>query len=345
MKNMTDRRAFLKTLAASAAATSFVHAKPKSDKLGPLLPTRKIGRLDEEICVYTLGGSHVRKAGIAQFGGEIKTTEALIEKSIELGVRAFDTARGYGQGESEQFYGRFLTPRYRDHIYLTTKTGASDGAKVRSHLEDSLRWMKTDVIDLWQIHSIMSPQDVDNRWKNGVIDEFLKARDEGKVRHIGFTGHVSTKAHLHMLKRLRDEGIKLDTCLMPMSLVDPHYDSFITEVLPELLKDGYGVFAMKTMAHGRLLGTDNGKPIDLFTESLGTTPVKAGLTARHMHHYAYSLPICSLCSGCMTIADLEENIQNLKAYKGMDNEERDRLLALAKPFAGPETERWKKSKA
>ena len=144
-----------------------------------------------------------------------------------------------------------------------------------------------------------------------------------------------------MIKLLRERGIKMDTCLMPMPLVDPHYDSFITKVLPELLKDDYGVFAMKTMAHGKLLGSENGKPKDLFSKKLGTTPEKEGITARHMHHFAYSLPICSLCSGCMEVHEIEENIKNLHAYKGMTADERDELIAKAKPFSGQSIESYK----
>jgi predicted aldo/keto reductase-like oxidoreductase len=199
--------------------------------------------------------------------------------------------------------------------------------------------MKTDHLDLWQIHAIQSPDDVDNRIENGVLDEFLKAREEGKVRYLGFTGHTSFKAHLHMLKRLREKGLQLDTCLMPMNLVDPHYDSYIVNVLPELQKEGYGIFAMKTLAFGRLVGAGP----DFLTKRLGKADslAEVGIGVKELHHYAYSLPICSLCSGCDNPALVEENVGYLKNYQGMDAATRDKLIAKAEPFSGPKMEYYK----
>lgn len=329
----TDRRSFLRTLTVSAAATSLSLGKNESDKLGQILPTRKLGRANESVTIFTLGGSHVKDAKNA------RDSQAIIEKAIEVGVRSFDNAQNYGSGLAERLYGKFLSPKYRDHVFLTTKSSKSSAKEVRAELEKSLRQMKTDHLDLWQIHAIGSEKDVDNRIENGVLDEFLKAKDEGKTRYIGFTGHTSYKAHLHMLKRLRERGIQLDTCLMPMNLVDPHYDSYILNVLPELQKEDYGIFAMKTLAFGRMLGAGPesmirrlGKPTSLETVGIGV---------REMHHYAYSLPICSLCSGCDSAALVEENVGYAKAYKGMDNATRDELLAKAKPFAGAKMEHYK----
>ncbi|MBK1835098.1 aldo/keto reductase [Roseibacillus ishigakijimensis] len=333
---MTDRRSFLRTLAASAAAGSLARGESSSDPLGALLPTRKLGRAGEHITAFTLGGSHCQKAASG--------TEAqrIIETAIEVGVRSFDNARSYGNGESEELYGKFLTPKYREHIFLTTKSTSKTAADVRKQLEQSLRAMKTDHVDLWQIHSIHSPEDVDNRLKNGVLDEFLKAREEGKTRYLGFTGHTSFKAHLHMLKRLREREVKLDTCLMPMNLVDPHYDSFIVNVLPELIKDDYAIFAMKTLGCGTMVGTHpfwNRQKAD--NPDLPSLTEDLGLTVKDMHHYAYSLPIVSLISGCEQPAQVKENIGYLKNFRGMAAEERDALIAKTKPYAGRTLEYYK----
>lgn len=330
-----DRRSFLRTLTGSAAATSLAWGQQgKSDKLGLALPTRKMGRTDQSVSLFTLGGSHVKDAKSE------RDSQAIIEKAIELGVRSFDNAQTYGNGRSERLYGQFLTPKYRDHIFLTTKTGKTTAKEARAELEQSLRQMRTDYLDLWQIHAIASEQDVDNRLANGVLDEFLKAREEGKVRYLGFTGHSSYKAHLHMLKRLREQGIQLDTCLMPMNLVDPHYDSFVVNVLPELQKENYGIFAMKTLAFGRMLGAG---PAGLIRSRGQTTSLETvGIGVKEMHHYAYSLPICSLCSGCDSAALVEENVAYLKQYRGMDNATRDDLLAKAQPFAGKKMEHYKR---
>ena len=332
---MTDRRSFLRTLTASAAASTLVQGVESSDKLGTILPTRVLGRTGERITSFTLGGAHCEHA-------ETDTeSQKIIETAIELGVRSFDNARTYGEGKAETIYGKFLVPKYRDQIFLTTKTTKTTGKEVRQELEISLRNLKTDHLDLWQIHAIQSPEDVDERIKNGVLDEFLKAREEGKTRYLGFTGHTSFQAHLHMLKRLRENGTPLDTCLMPINLVDPHFDSFIVNVLPQLIEEKYAIFAMKTLACGMLLGEPPvwRRGIDEKPHSLTE---KAGLTATDMHHYAYSLPITSLISGCEKTAQLRQNIDILHAYKGMNAEKRDKLLEKAKPFAGKHYEFYKK---
>lgn len=329
-----DRRTFLKTLAASAVALPLTHAEDTSDKLGKTLPTRPLGRTGETVTAFTLGGAHVVRAETEA------VSEQLIETAIQSGVRSFDTAQKYGNGQSEVLYGKYLTPKYRDHIYLTTKTLAKDGKSARKELETSLRSMKTDHLDLWQIHSITSAADVDKRWENGVIDEFLKAREEGLVRHLGFTGHRSPSAHLHLIKRLREAQILFDTCLMPMNLVDPHWDSFIVQVLPELLKDNYGIFAMKTLAHGNMLAAEPRNQPTPKVEGIGTI-VDTGLKVEDMHRYIYSLPICSLVSGCLKPEEVKENTANLRNYRPLGNQERDQLLALAKPFAGNQMEYYK----
>lgn len=299
--------------------------KAPSDKLGPLLPTRVMGRTGEKITALSLGGSHAEKTTSE------KVSQEIIETAIEVGIRTFDNARLYGNGNSEILYGKYLTPKYRDHIYLTTKTHLKEAKSVRQELETSLRNMKTDRIDLWQIHSITSARDVDARWDAGVIDEFLKAREEGLVRHIGFTGHRSPSAQLHLIKRLREAKTPFDSSLMPMNLVDPHYDSFITQVLPELLKDNYGIWAMKTLAHGALIGAETSGRIKGKAAEIGNLK-DVGLTVADMHHYAYSLPICNLCSGCLKPKEVIANAKTLREYKGLDAESRDQLLAKAKPY-------------
>ncbi|MDQ8188969.1 aldo/keto reductase [Roseibacillus persicicus] len=309
------RREFLVALAGLASARNLL-AQPSTDKLGKTLPTRKLGRLDQRITQFTLGGFHAWKAPAHQ-------QEALIDRAIELGVRTFDNARDYGDGASEKLYGKYLTPQYRDYIYLTSKSSQKTAKAVREQLENSLRWMKTDHLDLWNIHAITTIQDVDERINAGVLDAFLKARDEGKVRHLGFTGHSSYKTHLHFLKRLRELGIELDTCLMPMSLVDPHYDSFITHVLPELKKRDYGVFAMKTMGFGSFFGKG---PQEQQLKELNLSLTDSGISVEDMHHFVYSLPITSLCSGCESISQLEENVKALTSFKPLNQTAQETLL-------------------
>lgn len=317
-----------------AASSSAVSAMTSSDKLGRVLPTRVMGKTGQRITAFTLGGAHVTRSESESM------SQKLIETAIEYGCRSFDNARFYGDGRSEVLYGKYLTPKYRDHVFVTTKTAKRTRQDVREELEISLRSMKLDYLDLWQIHNLVSAEDAETIWENGVVEEFMKARDEGLVRYIGFTGHRSYKGHLRLLELLKNGGLQMDTCLMPMNLVDPHYDSFIVNVLPELLDQGYAVFAMKTLAHGNLVGVDKfGK--DVPREDRNETLTDVGITAKDLHHYVYSLPITSLISGCLFDREVRENIGNLINYTGMDVEERDALIARSARFQGREYEYYK----
>ncbi|MBK8504417.1 MAG: aldo/keto reductase [Saprospiraceae bacterium] len=247
-----------------------------------------------------MGGYHL---GITE---DPSYAEKMVERSIEMGVRFFDNARGYHQGRSEEYMGRFLTPKYRDQVFLMTKSPAKTAEGARKHLEESLTALKTEQVDLWQIHAIDTIQDFDDRLANGVLDVFLEARENGKTKYIGFTGHRKPKVHLHVLGVLKDRGIELDTCQMPLNVCDPSFESFQLQVLPELLKREYGIIAMKTMSGGSMMG----KRIDTTPSSLATEDIPdmvslAGFSFRELHQYVYSLPISALCSGCDSMDKLE----------------------------------------
>ncbi|MGJ8650980.1 MAG: aldo/keto reductase [Opitutaceae bacterium] len=331
---MMDRRTFLRRMAAFAAASSALNAESRPDSLGAVLPTRALGRTGEQITAFTLGGAHVGRAESEAMA------QKLIETAMELGCRSFDTARAYEKGLSEERYGRYLSPKYRDKVFIGTKTHGRTRDAVRKDLEASLRSMKVDHIDLWQIHNIRSVKDAETAFENGVVEEFYKAREEGLVRHIGFTGHRNYLAHLRFLELLKEHGTPMDTCLMPMNLVDPHYDSFIVNVMPKLIEENYGIFAMKTFAHGNLIGVDRfGK--EVAKEARKENPTDANITPRDMHHYIYSLPVCSLVSGCLFDKEVRENIANLSNFKGMTAKDRDALIAKTSPFQGRTFEYYK----
>jgi aryl-alcohol dehydrogenase-like predicted oxidoreductase len=192
------------------------------------------------------GGSHVGRPSES-------VAQAVVEAAIESGIRTFDTAQLYQNGGSEERYGKFLTPKYREHVLIFTKTMAEDAATARSHLEGSLRRMKTDYVDLWQLHDIRTIDKANIRVP-GVLDVMLKAKAEGKVRHIGFTGHGSWKTHAHVLE-LTDA---FETCLMPINIADPSYESFTLNILPILVRRNMGAMAMKTLAADGLMGGRGG---------------------------------------------------------------------------------------
>ncbi len=246
---MMKRRSLLKWLAGFTAGillssqTNAQNKKLKSDRLGQLLPLRTLGRTGEAVTMLGVGGWHL---------GELSERDAQesIEIALQGGVRFFDTAEMYQSGGSETRMGKLLIPKYRDVIYLMTKTTARNSQNARRHLEDSLRRLNTDYLDLWQVHAVKNPNDVDERITNGVFEVMAEAKESGKVRHIGFTGHHQPEAHLRVLEK----SDIFDTCQMPINLADPSYSSFIKQVMPKLVERNIGVLAMKSLANGGFFG-------------------------------------------------------------------------------------------
>lgn len=337
---MDTRREFLRKAGAAAALSftmNWARAMPESDKLGELLPQRQLIRNGEKVTAFCLGGYHL---GLTDHPGD---AERMIERSLELGVRFFDNARGYNNGRSEEYMGRFLTPKYRDDIFLMTKAPAKTADGVRKQLEDSLRALNTDYLDLWQMHAIRTPQDVDERINAGVLDVFLEAKEKGLTRYLGFTGHVNPATHLYFLEFLEKRGLEFDTCQMPLNVCDPSFESFEQHVLPELLKRKYGVIAMKTMAGGSMMGGRiDTTPADIATKDIPDVVGMSDLTLANLHQYVYSLPVSSLCSGCRFTYELDENVAVLREMRNLSETDKNRLIELAKPYAGLIVENYKR---
>jgi uncharacterized protein len=331
------RRQFLTTLTAAGAgaamsplrltATQSQHA---SDRLGPLLPTRPLGKTGKDVTAFCLGGHH------AELNRTPSECQEIIESALEQGCRFFDNAKSYSNGEAERCYGQFLSPKYRDLVFMMTKSGATTAAEAHTDLEESIERMKCDYLDLWQIHALTTPEDAENRINNGVLDVFLEAKRAGKARFIGFTGHSNYRAHLRMLELLKQRGVELDTCQMPVNLCDPHFESFILHVLPVLNERQYGVLAMKTLAYGTMVGKRG-----FGREPYPNPPTLSGITPRQMHEYAYAFPIASLVSGCISPVEVEMNTAYLREFKGMDDTERERLVGLSAKHAGATLESYK----
>lgn len=294
---------------------ALVHAaepttRPESDALGDVLPRRVLGKTDMRVSMLTLGGSHIGRPSETE-------AQAIIEAAMELGIRTFETAQLYQNGGSEERLGKYLTPRYREHVQIFTKTMAQDAATARQHLDDSLRRLRTDVIDLWQLHDVRSPAQAERRIA-GVLDVMLRAKADGKVRHIGFSGHATWRAHARILE-LTDA---FETCLMPVNVADPSYESFILNLLPQLTERNMGVLAMKTLGGDGLIGR-RGKP--------GIIPEL--LSVADALRFAWSLPIHSLVSGIGRMQHLRENAATARAFVPMSAEERAALIEKVRPRA------------
>ncbi len=303
---MDNRREFIKKASAAAALTfmmDWASGKTGSDRLGDILPQRQLIRNGEKVTAFSLGGYHL---GLTDVPSE---AQQMIERALELGIRFFDNARGYNKGRSEEYMGQFLTPKYREDIFLMTKAPAKTGDGVRKMLDESLKALNTDYLDLWQIHALGSPKDVDDRINAGVLDAFLEAKEKGKTKYIGFTGHQNPVMVTHFLEFLDKRGLQLDTCQMPLNVLDPSFESFEKNALPALLEREYGVIAMKTMAGGSMMGGRiDTTPQDIDTKDIPDVVGLSDLTLANLHQYVYSLPVSSLCSGCRFLYELDENV-------------------------------------
>lgn len=263
----------------------------------------------------------------------------VIEAALEGGIRFFDSAESYQDGESERRYGKYLLPRYREHVYFMTKTQARTAEDARKHLEGSLRRLRTDYIDLWQVHSLRDPGDVDDRVEGGVLDFIREAKERGKVRHIGFTGHSNPEAHLRFLDRTNN-GEGFETCQMPVNVIDPSYHSFIEQVIPRLRQRGIGLLAMKTLADGRFFGTKPmGERVLWQTED---PAVPTRLSVRDALHFAWALPVSVLVTGAENASLVREKCDLARSFTGMDSRQRARLIERAADLADGRVEYYKR---
>jgi uncharacterized protein len=321
-----DRRCFLQTL---AGATAGLMALPHSaadqiaaerDRLGEVLPRRLLGRTGEKVTMLGLGGSHVGMMNEPE-------AQAVIEASLEGGIRFFDNAESYQGGRAERYYGQFLSRKYRDISYIMTKTTAVDAATARKHLEESLQRLKTDFVDLWQVHAVSSAADVDRRIENGIFEVMLEAKESGKARHIGFTGHSRYTAHLRVL----DKSDQFETCQMPINVADPSHESFIKHVLPILVERNIGVIAMKSLANGGFFG---GRAHMQHGPHPRVVPNR--ISIEEALHFVWSLPISVLVTGPNELDHLLEKIRFAKSFREMTAEKRQALIDKVADMTGPD---------
>jgi aryl-alcohol dehydrogenase-like predicted oxidoreductase len=236
--------------------------------------------------------------------------------ALEEGINFFDTAESYGGGSSEQWLGGALAG-VRKSVVLMTKTYAPDERSVESarrHLDGSLSRLRTDYLDLWQLHSVQSTEDVDRAFGPGGAMEFiLEARSQGTVRFIGVTGHVTPAANRRALEYW-DRGIKFDVMQMPLNPLDYHQRSFTREVLPMLVDRGIGVIAMKTSADGALL-----------REGLATID--------ECQRYVWSLPVSLAVVGMERPELVRENARRAREFRAMSEADIEALRSRLEPQA------------
>ena len=276
------------------------------------LPERRLGRTGVSLPILGLGGWHLGDAGSE------RAARTLLETALAEGIRFLDNAESYHGGTSERWLGSALASLgVRDQVFVMTKTYDLEHRSRDSaarHLEGSLRRLRTDHLDLWQLHSVRSVEDVDRAFRRGGTMEYiLEAQRQGIVRHVGVTGHQDPAANLRAL-HYWDEGFRFDAMQMPLNPVDHHQQSFERQVLPELVKRDIGVIAMKTSADGRLL--------------------RGGVcTAAECHRYVWSLPVSLAVVGMERPALVRENAGRAREFTPLSDDARRALLRRVAPKA------------
>jgi len=319
----SNRRDFLKTLAGLTAGLmvpyrglSWTDTAGHRDRLGDKLPLRKLGNTGEKVTMLGLGGYHIGWT-------DEKQAQATIEAALEGGVRFFDNAESYSDGLSEKRYGQYLIPKYRDDIFLMTKTYSTDATTARKHLEGSLQRFGTDVIDLWQVHSLQTPDDVDQRMENEVLDVIAEAKKSGKVRYVGFTGHRNPYAHARMLEKTGTDFF--DTCQFPINIVDAAArESFIETLMQRLMDRNMGVLAMKTLADGRFFSKKVQN--DEVVWDTNNPLVPGQVTIEEALSFAWSLPISVLITGAENPQLIREKVGMARRFEKLGEKERSALV-------------------
>lgn len=275
---------------------------------GQGLPRRQLGRTGVTVPILALGGWHFLKTSDEE-------GHRIVQEAIDAGLTFFDNSWDYHNNRSEAVMGKALKG-HRHEVFLMTKMCTHGrGKKIGMlHLEQSLRRLGTDYLDLWQIHEVGCEDDPERLFQEGgAIEALAEAKQQGKVRFIGFTGHTNPVVHLNVLKY----DFPFDTCQLPLNPFDASYKSFERQVLPELLRRGIAPIAMKSLC-------GNGKPIQ-----------QGILTAEEAMRYVLSLPVSTLVSGIDSQEVLRQNLAIARRFVPMTQEE---MAQLRRRVSGHATE-------
>ncbi len=296
-----SRRGFL---GFAAASILLAHAEQQSPRLESRngIPYRTLGRTKEKVSLIGLGGYHL--------GNQADPQESIriIRTGLDEGVNFLDNCWDYNGGESEIRMGNALRDGYRRKAFLMSKIDGRPKAAAASQINESLRRLQTDRIDLLQFHEVIRDTDPDRIFaEGGAMEAVLEARKAGKIRHIGFTGHKSPDIHLKMMTTALKHGFTFDAVQMPLNVMDAHFNSFEKKVLPVLLKNDIGVLGMKPMGDHIIL------------ESKTATPVEC-------LHYAMNLPTSVVITGCDSLPILQQALQAARSFQPMNSSQVAALL-------------------
>ena len=267
------------------------------------IPMRTLGATGVTVSAVGLGGFHLGKPYLAE-----AESIRIIHTALDNGINFLDNSWDYNEGQSEIRMGKALRGGYREKAFLMTKVDGRTRTAAAAQLDESLRRLQTDHVDLLQFHEVIRMEDADRIFApDGALEAFLAAREAGKTRYIGFTGHKSPDIHLRMLGTAAQHSFRFDTVQMPLNVMDAHFHSFERKVLPLLVEQNIGVLGMKPM----------GDPFIL--ES-------GAVTAIECLHYALSLPTSVVITGCDSMAMLEQALQVARTFQPLRAEQVRALL-------------------
>src|SRR5246127_3929099 len=300
---MNTRRKFLKSAAATVMSAGIGRrAWAAGTKNG--VPLRILGHTGEKVSIVGIGGYHLARPGV-----DAEESIRIVRTGLDQGINFLDNCWDYNGGESEIRVGKGLRDGYRQKAFLIRKIGGRSKATATSQINESLKRLQTDRIDLLQFHEVIRDNDTDRIFApGGALEAVLEAKKAGKIRYIGFTGPKSPDIHLKMLATASAHQFTFDSVQMPLNVMDHHFDSFEAKVLPILRKQNIGVLGMKPMGDHFIL------------ESKTVTPVEC-------LHYAMNLPTSVVITGCDSMPSLRRPLQAARSFQQMDSSQVNTLLA------------------
>lgn len=271
---------------------------------------RALGRTGEEVSALGMGGFHI---------GQPKLSDAesiqLIRQAVDRGLTFMDNSWDYNEGKSEIRMGKALRDGYRQRVFLMTKFDGRTKASAAGQINDSLKRLQTDHLDLLQVHEVIRMEDADRVFApGGAMEAVAEAKQAGKLRYVGFTGHKDPAIHLHMLEVAGRHGFHFDTVQMPLNVMDAHYHSFAHQVLPVLVREQIGVLGMKSMGDKIILTSQTVQPIECL-------------------HYALSLPTSVVVTGIDSPEVLEQAFTAARSFHPLNHSEIAALLARTRQAA------------
>ena len=301
------RREFMKGVTAAGILSALgerTSAIPSSSDI----PRRTLGHTGEKVSMVGVGGYHLGRPTEEE-------SIRIVHTALDSGINFLDNCWDYNNGESEIRMGKALRDGYRQKAFLMTKIDGRDAKSAASQLDESLRRLQTDHVDLLQFHEVIRMNDPERIFAaGGAMEAVLKAKQAGKLRYIGFTGHKSPEIHRHMLEVADHHKFIFDSVQMPLNVMDAHFNSFEKIVLPILVKRNIGVLGMKPMGDKIIL-------------------TSKAVTAVECLHYAMSLPTSVVITGCDSMQILQQALQAARDFKPLDAAQRSALLAKTQQLA------------